>query len=98
MKNLILSAATLALALGLSTAVTTASAKDRFPAIAAAADMNKDGMVSKEEFLQAMAKLYDERVSKIKAMPAAEQAKMMKDDNMTIEVYRRMLTELGGGQ
>jgi hypothetical protein len=97
MKKLILSTATLAMALGLATAATTASAKDRYPALAAAADMNKDGMVSKEEFLQAMAKMYDEKMAKMKTMPAAEQAKMIKDDNMTIEAYRRMLTELSGG-
>jgi hypothetical protein len=98
MKKLILSAATIAMALGLATAATTALAKDRYPALAAAADVNKDGMVSKEEFLQAMAKMYDEKMAKMKTMPAAEQAKMIKDDNMTIEAYRRMLAELGGGQ
>lgn len=44
-----------------------------------------------------MAKMYDEKMVKMKAMPAAEQAKMMKDDSMTVEAYRRMLAELGGG-
>jgi hypothetical protein len=97
MKKLILGAATIAIALSLSTAAATASAKDRNPALAAAADMNKDGMVSKDEFLQTMAKMYDDKMVKMKAMPAAEQAKMMKDDNMTIEAFRRLLTELGGG-
>lgn len=47
MKKLTLGAAVIALSLGLATAATTASAKDRYPQMAAAADMNKDGMVSR---------------------------------------------------
>jgi predicted GNAT family acetyltransferase len=97
MKRLTLGAAAIALSLGLATAATTASAKDRYSQMAAAADMNKDGMVSKDEFLQAMGKMYDEKMAKMKTMPAAEQAKMIKEYNMTIEAYRRMLVELGGG-
>jgi adenylosuccinate synthase len=98
MKNLVLSTAAIAMALGMATATTTASAKDRYPALAAAADMNKDGMVSKEEFMQAMGKMYDEKMEKMKAMPAAAQAKMMKGDQMTIEGARALLIDLGGGR
>ena len=98
MKNIVLSTAAIAMALGLATAATTASAKDRYPAMAAAADMNKDGMVSKEEFLQTMGKMYDEKMEKMKAMPAAAQAKMMKGDQMTIEGLRALLVDLGGGR
>jgi hypothetical protein len=97
MNKFVLSTAAIAMALGLATATTTASA-DRYPQMAAAADMNKDGMVSKEEFLQAMAKMYDDKMAKMKTMPAAEQAKMMKDNQMTIEGYRALLVELGGGR
>jgi hypothetical protein len=95
MNKLVLSTATIVMALGLATATTSASAKDRYPAMMAAADMNKDGMVSKDEFLQSMGKMYDEKMSKMKAMPTATQAKMMKDDQMTMAGYRAMLSDLG---
>lgn len=95
MNKLVLSIAAIAMAFGLATATTTASAKDRYPQMMAAADMNKDGMVSKEEFLQTMARMYDERMAKMKAMPTAAQAKMMKDDQMTRDGYRALLGDLG---
>jgi hypothetical protein len=94
MNKLILSTAAIAMALGLATATTPASAKDRYPEMMAAADVNKDSMVSKEEFLQAMAKLYDAKMGKMKAMAPAAQAKMMKGDQMMYEGYRAMLREL----
>ena len=98
MKKLILSAAAIAMTLGLATAATTASAKDRYPVLMAAADANKDGMVSKEEFLQAMGKMYDEKMGKMKTMAPAAQAKMMKSDQMTYDGYRALLREISGGQ
>lgn len=97
MKKLILSAASAALALGLVTITTTASAKDRYPAWVMSADANNDGMVSKEEFLQAMGKMYDDKMGKMKKMSAADQAKMMKDDQMTIEAFRIMYRDISGG-
>jgi hypothetical protein len=98
MKKLILSVATIAMALGLATATTSASAKDRYPVLMAAADTNKDGMVSKEEFLQAMATMYDEKMTKMKTMAPAAQSKMMKDDQMTLAAYRAFWREIQGGQ
>jgi 6-phosphogluconate dehydrogenase len=95
MNKFVLSTAAIAMALGLATATTTASAKDRYPQMMMAADMNKDGMVSKEEFLQTMAKAYDEKMAKMKAMTAAAQAKMMKGDQMTMDGYRALLGDLG---
>lgn len=97
MNKLVLSTAAVSLALGLASAPNVASAKDRYPMMMTMADMNKDGMVSKEEFLQAMAKMYDENMGKLKAMPATSQAKMMKGDQLTAEGYRKLLWELGGG-
>jgi hypothetical protein len=97
MKKLILSAASAALALGLATTVTTASAKDRYPEWVMTADANKDGMVSKDDFLHAMGKMYDDKMGKMKKMSAAEQAKMMKDDQMTIEAFRIMYRDISGG-
>ena len=98
MSKLILSAAALAMTLGLATVTTTASAKDRYPVLMAAADINKDGMVSKDEFMAAMGKVYDEKMTKMKTMAPAAQAKMMKSDEMTYDGYRSLLREIGGGQ
>ena len=98
MNKLILCTAAIAMTLGLATLATPASAKDRYPVLMAAADMNKDSMVSKDEFLQAMAKLYDEKMVKMKAMAPAAQAKMMKGDLMTYDGYRALLREISGGQ
>ena len=98
MSKLILSAAALAMTLGLATATTTASAKDRYPVLMAAADINKDGMVSKDEFMATMGKMYDEKMTKMKTMAPAAQAKMMKNDLMTYDGYRALLREIGGGQ
>jgi len=99
MNKLILSAASIAMAFGLVTAATTASAAagDRNTETMAA-DANKDGMVSKEEFLAAMSKMYDDKMEAMKKMPAAQQAKMMKGDQMTVRGYRAMLREYGGGR
>ena len=97
MKKLILSAAAIAMTIGLATATTTASAKDRYPELMAAADVNKDGMVSKDEFMAAMGKMYEEKMGKMKTMAPAAMAKMMKDDQMTYDGYRSLLRELSGG-
>ncbi len=97
MKKLLLTFAGAALVLGLSTFSMTASAKDRYPAWVAAADANKDGMVSKEEFLQTMGSMYDEKMAKMKKMNASDQAKMVKDGNMSIEAFRIMYRDISGG-
>jgi hypothetical protein len=97
MNKLLLSAAGAALALGLVTTATTAAAKDRYPAWVMTADANKDGMVSKDEFLQAMGKMYDDKMGKMKKMSAPDQAKMMKDDQMTIDAFRVMYRDISGG-
>lgn len=98
MKKLILGAASAALALGLITATTVASAaKDRYPPWVETADLNKDGMVSKDEFMQVMTKMYDEKMAKMKKMSPSDQAKMIKDDLMTIEAFRIMYREISGG-
>ena len=86
MKKLILGVASAALALGSITVTTVASAKDRYPPWVETADLNRDGMVSKDEFLQVMGKMYDEKM-----------AKMIKDDRMTIEAFRIMYREISGG-
>jgi hypothetical protein len=97
MKKLILGAASAALALGLVTATTAASAKDRYPAWVEAADLNKDGMVSKNEFMEVMGKMYDDKMAKMKTMNPADQAKMIKNDFMTREAFRILYRDISGG-
>jgi hypothetical protein len=94
MNKLILSAACVAMAFGLATAATTASAAagDR-NAETMSADANKDGMVSKDEFLAAMGKMYDAKMAAMKKMSAADQAKMIKGDQMTMDGYRALVRE-----
>jgi hypothetical protein len=81
MNKSIFSAAALAFALGLSAMPLTAAAEDtQFMKMA---DVDKDGMVSRQEYLDAVAKIYDEKVAKMKKMAPAEMAKMMKGDLLT---------------
>ena len=98
MNKLILSIAAITMSLGLGTVTTSASSKDRYPQMLAATDTNKDGMVSRDEFLLAMGAMYDQKMVKMKTMSTASQAKMMKDSQMTIDGYRALLREISGGQ
>ena len=98
MNKLILSIAAITMTLGLGTVTTSASAKDRYPQMMAVTDTNKDGMVSRDEFLLAMGAMYDQKMVKMKTMSTASQAKMMKDSQMTIDGYRALLREISGGQ
>ena len=98
MKTLTLSALAVAMTLGLATASPSASAKDRYPELMTAADTNKDGMVSKDEFMAAMGKMYDDKMAKMKKMSAADQAKMFKNDQMMYDGYRALWREISGGQ
>jgi len=98
MKKSILGATALAMLIAASAVPLSASAKDRYPEMMKMADTDKDGMVSKQEFLDMVARMYDERVAKINAMDPAKRVKFMKDDRMTIDAYRAMLRELQGGQ
>jgi hypothetical protein len=61
-------------------------------------DRNKDNMVSKKEFLDAMAKRYDDAMAEVKKMPAADQAKMMKGTQLTAEGFAMLLKMLEGKQ
>jgi hypothetical protein len=96
MKKTILSAAALALTVGFAAVPLQAAAKDRYPS-AAEVDTDKDGMISKEEYLAMAAKRYDDAVAKMMKMPAAEQAKMVKDYKMTFAGYEQYW-RMGGGQ
>lgn len=98
MKKPILSAAAIAITLGMAAAAPSASARDRYPERMAAADTNKDGMVSRDEFVAAMARMYDDKMAKMKTMAPATMAKMMKNDQMTFDGYRALWREISGGQ
>jgi hypothetical protein len=80
----------LAMAMGVTALPLTASARDIGPQWMASADTNKDGMVSRQEFLDMMAKRYDEEMAKMKKMPADQMGKMMKGDMLTLEGLRHM--------
>jgi hypothetical protein len=92
-RKMILGAATLAMTIGLASASLPASAKDRFPDIATATDTDKDGMISKEEFLAMAAKMYDDKMAAMKKMSATDQAKMLKDYRMTFAGYQALWKE-----
>ncbi|MDH4289338.1 MAG: hypothetical protein OEV65_11370 [Aquincola sp.] len=61
-------------------------------------DRNKDGMISKQEFLDEMGKRYDMAMAEIKKMPAADQAKMMKGTQLTTDGFAMVLKMLEGKQ
>ena len=98
MKKSILGAAAFAMIVGVTALPLTASAKDRYPEMMKMADVNNDGMVSRQEYLDAVAKMYDEKMAKMKTMAPAQMAKMMKGDLLTYEGFRAMLRDLQGGQ
>jgi len=97
MKKLILAAAAMALTVGLATGASAQSLNTDYTKVEFV-DTNKDGMVSKEEFLTAMGKSYDMKMAEMKKMSAADQAKMMKGDQMTRDGYLAMWRALTGGQ
>ena len=98
MKKSILGAAALAMIIGLTAVPLTAAAKDRTPELMMMADTDKDGMVSRQEYLDAIGKMYDEKMAKMKKMKPAEMGKMMKGDLLTTDGLRAMQLELLGGQ
>jgi len=97
MKKLILAAAALALTVGFATTASAQSLNTDYTKVEFV-DTNKDGMVSKEEFLMAMGKTYDAKMDAMKKMSAADQAKMIKADQMTRDGYLAMVRQLQGGQ
>lgn len=56
------------------------------------ADRNKDGMVTRAEFLDAMGKAYDMKVDKMK-----KDGKMVKGDAMTRDGFRSLLNDIHHG-
>lgn len=58
------------------------------------ADRNKDTMITKQEFLDAMSKAYDMKMGKYKA---ARDTKMLKGDAMSREGLRSLLNDIHYG-
>ncbi len=56
------------------------------------ADKNKDHMVTKKEFLDAMGQMYDKAMTKMKSDP-----KMVKGDMMTMDGVKALLAEIYKG-
>lgn len=97
MLRRVFTAATMLLALG---ATLPASAQPRsqgdvvvsYHQMMEMADKNKDGMVSKKEFMDAMNALYDMQMKKMKG-----DAAMVKGEMLTADAIRKMFKELYPG-
>lgn len=95
MKRTLLSATALALALGTATASLPAFARAddlSFPIIFKMADRNGDGMVTKQEFVEAMSKAYDMKMEAMKG-----DAKMAKGNAMTRDGLKDLLNSVYHG-
>ena len=57
------------------------------------ADTNKDGMMTKQEFMNAAGMRYDAMMAKMKKMPADKSKMMMKGDMMTPEGAKMFIDE-----
>jgi hypothetical protein len=65
-----------------------------FNTIFAMADKNKDSMVTKQEFLDAMGKAYDMKMSKMKS---SKDSTMMKGDAMTKDGVKSLINDIHSG-
>jgi hypothetical protein len=59
------------------------------------ADKDKNSMVTKQEFLDAMGKAYDMKMAKMKAAKDAD--KMMKGDAMTKDGFKSLINDIHSG-
>jgi len=89
-----------ALAFGLMAASATLPARAdmgdiTFNEIFAMADKNKDSMITKQEFLDAMGKAYDMKMAKMKA--GKDSSMMMKGDAMTKEGFKSLINDIHHG-
>ena len=98
MKKALLAAT--AMSLGLMAATVSLPARAdagdiTFNAIFAMADKNKDSMITKQEFLDAMGKAYDMKMAKMKAAQDAD--KMMKGNAMTMDGLKSLINDVHSG-
>ena len=98
MKKALLAATAMSLGLMAATASLPARADMgdiTFNAIFAMADKNKDSMITKQEFLDAMGKAYDMKMAKMKAAKDAD--KMMKGNAMTMDGFKSLINDVHSG-
>jgi Ca2+-binding EF-hand superfamily protein len=91
MNKAAIAAAMLAVGLGLSSAPAYAD-PGAFEWLMKQVDVNKDGMVTKKEFLDIMGTMYDKSMAKMKSDP-----KMVKGDMMTMDGVKALLAEIYKG-
>lgn len=97
MKRTFLTATAVALGMMAATASLPARADSGdidFKKIWEMADKDKSGMVTKQEFLDAMGKAYDMKMEKMKA---AKDTKMMKGDGMTQDGLKSLISDIYKG-
>ena len=95
MTKSILGAAALALSIGMAAAPLTVSAQtpEYMPSFF---KVDKDGMTSKKDLLDAMGKKH-ESMAEMKTMSAADRAKMTKGDKVTEAGARQLWKDMVGG-
>jgi Ca2+-binding EF-hand superfamily protein len=91
MNKATIAAALLAVGLGVSSAPAFAD-PGAFEWLLEQTDLNRDGMVTKKEFLDVMGRMYDKSMNKMKGDP-----KMVKGDLMTMDGVKAMLAEIYKG-
>ncbi len=95
MKRTLLTASAFALALGSATISLPAFARAddlTFPIIFKMADKNRDGMVTRQEFVEAMGKAYDMKMDAMKG-----DARMVKGNAMTRDGVKDLLNSVYHG-
>ena len=99
MKKSVLAATMVALGLAAGSISLPARADSHdilnFEMVMKMADRNKDGMVTRAEFLDAMGKAYDMKMAKMKTTKDGD--KMMKGDAMTREGFKSLLNDIHHG-
>lgn len=95
MKKAWLAIPAMAMCMGLAYAPVASAQEDpfKFADFWKMADANKDGMMTKQEFMNAAGVRYDAMMAKMKKMPADKGKTMMKGDMMTPEGAKMFLDE-----
>jgi len=90
MKKAWLAIPAMALVMGFAPVASAQSETLKFDDFFKMADTNKDGMVTKQEFMNAAGMRYDAAMAEMKKMPADKSAKMMKGDMMMPDGVRKV--------
>lgn len=93
MRKAWLAVPAMALCLGLAAPAASAQEVFRLEDFWKMADTDKDGMMTKQEFMDAAGKRFDAMMAKMKKMPADKGKMMMKGDMMTKEGFKLFLDE-----